>query len=132
MQNDEKQIRMLVATWMAATQAGDVDTLLSLMAEDAVFLAPGRPPMRKSEFEAAAKAGRAPPPFDGTSDIEEIKVLGDWAFMRTRLTVVATPADGSPPTELAGHTLTILRKDGGKWLLARDANLLSPVQRQRT
>jgi len=129
MQNDERQIRTLVATWMAATQAGDVDTLLSLMAEDAVFLAPGRPPMRKREFEAAAKAGRAPPPFDGSSDIEEIVVLGGWAFMRTRLTVVATPADGSPPTELAGHTLTILRKDGGKWLLARDANLLSPVQR---
>ena len=27
----------------------------------------------------------------------------------------------------AGHTLTVFRKTDGKWLLARDANLLSPV-----
>jgi hypothetical protein len=26
-----------------------------------------------------------------------------------------------------GHTLTILRNENGKWLLARDANLLAPV-----
>jgi ketosteroid isomerase-like protein len=27
----------------------------------------------------------------------------------------------------AGHTLTILRKEAGKWKIARDANLLAPV-----
>jgi hypothetical protein len=25
----------------------------------------------------------------------------------------------------AGHTLSILRKEGGKWLLTRDANMLA-------
>ena len=30
MQDDEQQIRDLVATWMAATQAGDVDTVLEM------------------------------------------------------------------------------------------------------
>lgn len=131
MQSDEEQIRQLVTTWMAAAKAGDVDTVLSLMAEDVVFLMPGRPPMRKREFAAAARAqatGTAPR-FDGTSEIQEIKVVGDWAFMWTRLTVIATPPDGSPPIEHAGHTLTVLNKDHGKWVLARDANLLSPVQR---
>ncbi|HSE59858.1 MAG TPA: hypothetical protein VLA99_14250 [Nitrospiraceae bacterium] len=34
MQSDEEEIRRLVATWMAATKAGDVETLLSLMSED--------------------------------------------------------------------------------------------------
>jgi len=29
----------------------------------------------------------------------------------------------------AGHTLSILRKENGRWLLARDANLLSPVSK---
>jgi FkbM family methyltransferase len=32
--------------------------------------------------------------------------------------------------ERAGYTLTILRKEKGRWLLARDANLLAPVQRR--
>ncbi len=133
MQSDEEQIRALVATWMAATKAGDVEKVLSLMADDVVFLVPGKPPMRKSDFEAAARAqaSGAAPKFDGTSDIQEIKVVGDWAFMWTRLTVVATPPDGSPPIERAGHTLTILNKLNGRWVLARDANLLAPVERPR-
>jgi len=28
----------------------------------------------------------------------------------------------------AGHTLTILQKRNGKWLLARDTNMLAPVE----
>ncbi len=130
MQNDEEQIRKLVATWMAATKTGDIDTVLDLMADDAVFLVPGRPPMYKSDFAAAAKAqsGQAAPKFEGSNDIQEIKVVGDWAFMWARLSVIATPPDGSPPIERAGHTLTVLNKTQGRWLLARDANLLTIVQ----
>jgi uncharacterized protein (TIGR02246 family) len=129
MQNDEQEIRDLVSTWMAATQAGDVETVLKLMAEDVVFLVPGQPVMRKADFAAAAKAqaaGRAPK-FEGTSEIQEIKVLGDWAFMWTRLTVVATAPNGAAPTKRAGHTLSVLKKENGRWVLARDANLLAPV-----
>ena len=63
----------------------------------------------------------------GASDIQEITVAGDWAFMWTKLRVVATLPDGSPPVERAGHTLTVLHKQQGRWLLARDANLLAPV-----
>jgi uncharacterized protein (TIGR02246 family) len=134
MKDDQQLIRELVATWMAATRAGDVDTVLGLMSEDVVFLVPGRPPMRKSEFATAAKAQaeHAAPAFDGTSEIQEIQVLGDWAFMWARLTVIATPADGSPPSERAGHTLSVLKKENGKWLLARDANLLAPVPKPPT
>jgi len=29
--------------------------------------------------------------------------------------------------ERAGHTLTVLRRVDGNWLLARDANMLAPV-----
>lgn len=129
MPSDEEQIRQLVATWMTATQAGDVDTVLDLIADDAVFLLPGRPPMDKAEFAATARAqsGQGAPRIDGSSHIQEIRVLGDWAFMWTKLTVVATPAGGSPSIERAGHTLTVLKKENGRWLLARDANLLAPV-----
>jgi uncharacterized protein (TIGR02246 family) len=131
MTSDEDQIRELVATWMDASRAGDVETVLDLMTDDVVFLVPGRPAMRKPEFATLSRAqsqGSAPR-IDGTSEIQEIKVSGDWAFMWTRLRVVATPRDGSPAVERAGHTLTILQKQNGRWLLARDANLLAPVQR---
>jgi uncharacterized protein (TIGR02246 family) len=45
MHSDEQEIRQLVATWIAATKAGDIETVLSLMADDVVFLLPGQPPM---------------------------------------------------------------------------------------
>jgi uncharacterized protein (TIGR02246 family) len=127
---DEEEIRALVATWMAATKAGDYQTVLGLMTEEVVFLVPGQPPMiGKAAFAAAAKPqpGQAAPRFDGASEIQEITVLADWAYMWTRLAVTTTMPDGKT-AKRAGHTLSILRKENGKWLLARDANLLAEVK----
>jgi hypothetical protein len=56
MQSDEQEIRQLVSTWMAASKAGDVETVLSLMADDVIFLMPGQEVMRKADFAAAARA----------------------------------------------------------------------------
>ena len=123
-----------MTTWMAATKAGDMETVLSLMADDVVFLLPGRPPMiGKASFTAATQtqSNQGPVQFDGTSEIQEIKLLGDWAFMWTKLTVVATPPGGAASMTRAGHTLSILKKQNGKWVLARDANMLAPVSEPR-
>jgi uncharacterized protein (TIGR02246 family) len=132
MSDDEREIRALVSRWMEAAKAGDLEAVLGLMTDDVVFLVPGRAPMRKDDFAAASR----PPPgagaarIDGKSEIQELQVEGDWAWMWTRLFVVMTPPDGSPPVERAGHTLSILRKVDGRWRIARDANLLAPVARR--
>lgn len=124
MTNDERAIRELMATWMSATQAGDVAAVLRLMADDVVFMVPGREPFGKEEFAAASK-GMAGVQFDGSSEIVELQVLGDWAWTRNKLRVTVTPPGGKAMTR-AGYTLTILRKESdGRWVLARDANLLS-------
>jgi uncharacterized protein (TIGR02246 family) len=132
MQNDEEEIRELVQTWMSATKAGELDTVLSLMADDVVFLITGQPPMIGKAAYAAASRGKPDqeqPKFDGRSEIQEIKVLGDWAYMWTKLRIVATPPGGAKSITRTGHTLSILKKQNGKWLLARDANMLSPVSK---
>jgi uncharacterized protein (TIGR02246 family) len=100
------------------------------MTEDVVFLLPGQPPMiGKSAFAAAAQAqsNQGPVQFDSTSEIQEIKVFEEWAFMWTKLSVVVTPPGGAAPMTRAGYTLSILKKQNAKWVLARDANMLSPV-----
>ncbi|GAB3774262.1 SgcJ/EcaC family oxidoreductase [Ramlibacter monticola] len=127
MTQDEQQIRDLVRTWMEATQAGDTETVLGLMTEDVVFLVPGREPMRKEEFAATARAQAAPggPRIEGRSEIQEVQVAGDWAFLWSRLRVKVTPPGGAAAVERSGHTLTVLRKEQGRWRLARDANLLA-------
>lgn len=129
MASDEEQIRELVSEWMAATRRGDVDAVLDLMTDDAVFLVAGHAPMSKSDYATAARAQSAhgAPSIEGSSEIREIQVSGDWAFLWTRLTVVATHPDGGS-IKRAGHTLTILRKENGRWRLARDANMLAPVE----
>jgi len=128
MNHDEQQIRDLVAAWHAATRAGDVDAVLAMIADDAVFLTAGRPPMDKAEFARVSRSlpGTPRPTIDAASDIQEIVVSGDWAFMWTRLRVTITPPGGAS-MQRAGHTLTIFRRLHGRWQLARDANLLAPV-----
>jgi len=126
MTDDERAIRALVARWLEASRAGDVAAVLELMTDDAVFMVPGREPFGKEAFAASAQAMRTVH-MDGTSDIRELQVLGDWAYVRNYISLTITPAAG-PPMRRAGWTLTILRKmPDGRWRLARDANLLSEV-----
>jgi uncharacterized protein (TIGR02246 family) len=124
MKNDEQAIRDLVATWLAATKSGDLATVLSLMSDDVIFMVPGQAPFGKDAFAAAGQSMKGMQ-FEGTSEIAEIKVLGDWAWMRNHLRVTMTPAGGKPMVH-AGWTLTILRKNvKGNWVVARDANLVA-------
>lgn len=127
MTRDEKEIRELVARWLEATKAGDTETVLSLMTDDVVFLTPGQKPMRKADFAqiAAAQVGTQKPTIEGQSELQEVTVTGDWAYMWTNLRVVVTPRNGSAPIIRSGNTLSVFRKQHGKWLLARDANMLA-------
>jgi uncharacterized protein (TIGR02246 family) len=125
MTDDEREIRELLARWFDASKTGDTETVLSLMTDDAVFMVPGREPFGRAAFQRASndmKGAR----LEGTADVQELRVLGDWAYMRTRATVTVTPP-GRDPVMRSGYILTILRKEpDGHWRLARDANLLTP------
>jgi uncharacterized protein (TIGR02246 family) len=125
MTNDERAIRALVDTWIAATRAGDRETVLSLMADDVIFMVPGQKPFGKQAFAAASERMKYIR-VDGRATIDELNILGDWAYLRNYIEVTITP-DGGPPHRRAGYTLTILRKQNGRWLLVRDANLVMPV-----
>ena len=127
MQRDEEAIRELIATWLRASKAGDTETVLSLMTDDVVFLLPGQAPMRGKAAFAAASGGPRPFAIDGVSEIQEIQVCGELGYVWTKLSVVVTPGEGNVPVERAGYTLSVMRKESGRWLLARDANLLTVV-----
>ena len=123
----EIAIRELVQQWMQATRDGDLETVLRLIADDVVFMVPGREPCGKEEF-AVANGAMKGVQIEGESDIQEIQVIGDWAWMRNKLRVTVTPPAGKPMVR-AGYTLTILRREAdGRWVIARDANLLAPAE----
>jgi uncharacterized protein (TIGR02246 family) len=122
MKTDAQAIRELVETWLEATKHGDFETVLGLMDDDVIFMVPGQEPFGKEAWSERMNGVHA----EGRSEIKEIKVLGEWAWLSQHLTVTVTTPD-NPPTGLAGYTLAILRKKpDGKWVLVRDANLVMP------
>jgi uncharacterized protein (TIGR02246 family) len=125
MTDDERAIRELVDTWFTASKAGDLPTVLSLMTDDVVFMVPGQEPFGKEAFRATSEEMENVQ-IEGTSDIQEIQVLGDWAYLRNYIEMTMTPRGASKPVRRSGYTLTILRKESdGRWRLARDANLVT-------
>ncbi|MFB2564718.1 YybH family protein [Rhizobium sp. IMFF44] len=124
MTDDEKAIRKVVETWTAASRAGDTATVLGLMTDDVIFMIPGQEPFGKEAFAAASK-GMEGMKMEGASEIVELQVLGDWAYIRNHIDMTVTLPDGGAVHQ-SGYTLTLLRKEaGGEWRLARDANLLA-------
>lgn len=130
MNADEQAIRDLIAQWHSATGAGNVEAVLCLMSEDAVFLVAGHPPMKgRSNFEKQLRDVLATHRIESSGEIQEIEVSGDLAFCWTMLDVrITTKTDGKSLAR-SGSSLSILRKQAdGSWLLVRDANLLPPAQ----
>ena len=124
MTDDERAIRGVVEQWLAASRAGDLDTLLSLMTDDVIFMVPGSKPFGKERFAANAAAMRNVI-VEAAGTIEELQVLGDWAYIRNYLEVSITPPNGTTSSH-SGYSLTILRRQpDGRWQLARDANLVT-------
>ncbi|CAJ0894969.1 hypothetical protein R1479_03903 [Ralstonia mannitolilytica] len=123
MTDDERAIRNVVDTWITASKSGDVATVLDLMTDDVLFLTPGQPPFGKDAF-AKMSGDMKDVHIDGTSDIQEVQVFGEVAYLRNFLRISMTMPDGKT-VRRSGYTLTILRKGAdGKWRLSRDANLV--------
>jgi len=130
MPSDERLIRSWLDRWLAASAAGDYQNMLPMLADDMVFLVPGTPPFGKKEFQAAWEGPMKGARVESQADIEECLGSGDIACTRTRLSVAITMADGNV-SRAKGYTLSMFRRQhDGRWLLARDANLLTPENNQ--
>ncbi len=124
MTDDERAIRELIQTWMTASKQGDTPTVLSLMADDVVFMTPGRAPFGREAFARTAEDMKGVA-IDGRSEVLEVEVAGSWAWARSKLDVTVTPKGGEAKHR-SGYVLSIFRKEPtGDWVLARDANLLT-------
>jgi uncharacterized protein (TIGR02246 family) len=127
MNADERAIRDLIEHWHRATAEGDVDAVLRLMSDDAVFLVPGKPPMTgRRPFEEGLRNLLHTHRLESTGDVQEVVTSHDLAYAWTALTVRVTPKSGGDPHVRSGHALSIFRRQSdGAWRLVRDANLLA-------
>ena len=77
MEPDERAVREVHATWIAAVNAGDLARLLQLMADDVVFLNPGRAPIGRDEFPLGFSAAHQHSRIHCVSELEEVAVVGE-------------------------------------------------------
>src|SRR4051812_32626475 len=111
---DEQAIRVLVDEWLEASKRGDTATILNLMADDVIFMVPDQEPFGKEVFKSASDKSKGAL-VEAISDIQEIEVLGDWAWMRNHLKLTIAQPNGQQ-SHRAGYVLTILRKTpDGRW-----------------
>ena len=128
MGSDERAIREMHSTWIDAVNAGDLVCLLTLMADDVVFLNPGQAPVGRDGFSPGFSAALQQARINCMSELEDVVVVGEVAYTLSRDSLSVTPRAGGEAMQLAGHRITVYRKQpDGRWLLARDAHTLSPV-----
>lgn len=125
--SEDRAIREVHRAWMAAVNAGDADTLGRLMTEDARFLTPGQEPVDRQAFPAGFLAAHQASRIRCVSELQEVTVVGPVAYTLSRDALTVAPWSDGNPVELAGHRITVYRKQpDGRWLLARDAHTLVP------
>jgi len=130
MASEERKIHEVHSTWIEAVNAGDLIRLLTLMADDAVFLNPGQAPFDRDGFSSVFSAAHQRARISCISELEEVVVVGEVAYTRSRDTLAVTGRAGGAVTQLAGYRITVYRQQpDGRWLLARDAHTLSPVEK---
>ena len=125
---DEREIRAMHSIWIDAVNAGDLARLLTLVAEDVVFLTPGQAPLGREGFSSNFMTARQQMRICCTSELEEVVVVGEVAYTRSRDALSVSPRAGGKAAQLAGHRMTVYRKQrDGRWLLSRDVHTLFAV-----
>jgi uncharacterized protein (TIGR02246 family) len=71
---DEQAIREVHSTWIDAVNAGDLVRLLSLMADDCLFLNPGQAPLGRNGFSEVFPAAHQQARIHCISELEEVVV----------------------------------------------------------
>lgn len=130
MASDEREIRTVHSIWIDAVNAGDLARLLTLVAEDVVFLTPGQAPLGREGFSSNFMTAHQQMRICCTSELEEVVVVGEVAYTRSRDALSVTRRAGGKAAQLAGHRMTVYRKQrDGRWLLSRDVHTLSAVEK---
>jgi uncharacterized protein (TIGR02246 family) len=115
--------RVLTDEYVKAESAGSVDAKMRLYMADAVLLpvdgqaVVGYQAIRNWHQGAYERAA-----VQLTPTVDEVQMLGDWAFARGSWTGTTTPKAGGEPRRESGKFVILMRRlpDGGSWRIARE------------
>ena len=86
-------------------------------------------PLRREGFSSNFVAAHQQMRICCTSELEEVVVVGEVAYTRSRDALSVTPRAGGKAAQFAGHRMTVYRKQrDGRWLLSRDGAIVENPQ----
>jgi uncharacterized protein (TIGR02246 family) len=121
---DVAAIRAVIDRAQDANNAGDITGWVALFEERAVYMPPGMEPVTTRQgLEDAAISGFSRYRSNIRITVDELEVLGDWAWARTTVTGTATPYGDGNPIRIDMKALQILRRQpDGSWKVSRYIN----------
>lgn len=125
-----REVRRVINDWRNAVNAGDIDRILQIVADDFEIMPPGQPALSGAagrEFlQGFVRQFRADlQPFRN----EEIIMCGEWAIQRLTYEITLRPKSGGDPITERGDGFHIFRRDGatGSWRLVKDISTSFPA-----
>ena len=120
---DERAIRKILRDYLKPFEVGDVEALLDYYADDMIWMSPNScSDSTKNEAREFYRAAFQRGDFaENSVEIHELRVLGDWAFVRCTATGKFIPNDEDDGPVRGSRHLYLFRKEGdGRWRIARD------------
>ncbi len=120
---DERAIRKILRDYLKPFEVGDVEAMLDYYADDMIWMFPNSySDATKSEarefYGAAFQRGDF---ADNRIEIHELRVLGDWAFVRcTGKGKFIPKGEDDGPMRGSRHLYLFRKEKGGRWRIARD------------
>lgn len=118
---DRQAIAAVTAQFEAAENAGDVERMLPLFADDMIIMSPNAPAFSGADRIAAAmRAFHEAFTVQVEYRSEEIATFGDWGFDRGSERFTLTPKSGGDPISVNGKYLWLYRRQSdGSWKQSR-------------
>jgi ketosteroid isomerase-like protein len=128
---DQASLKAISDKWVADYIAGDIDGLVAILHEDAMILSQKQANVQgldEIRTYFAARAGK--PGVTFTDNIQEIRINGDWAFVRGEFLLEVAPwEEGKPGFKRNGRYFVLYEKNAdGEWKMLRDMDNDAPME----
>jgi len=128
---DREALKEISANWTEDYINGNVDGLMAVMDEDAMILSQKQATVAgEDEIRAYFEARAGKPGVTFTDHLQEIRINGDWAYVRGDFVLEVAPwEEGKPGFKRNGRYFVLYEKDeAGEWKMIRDIDNDMPAE----